>query len=365
MAKKQIGILTFWYAVNPGSALQAYCLWKTINSLSPDIECHLINYQSTYYRGLFLKSPFKATSIKCAIGCFFLAQWYYRYQRFWKGISFAVKPKHRMDEKQLKLNGGGYDCYVVGSDQVWNTELTNKNYNFFLPFVSGVKKVSYAASIGLRDFPEDDKKAVESFLKDFSCISVREPAAQDAIEKLMGKRPQLVMDPTFLLNKKQYESITTHPNYGKYILLYLRHRNSKITPYARKMAKALGLRIVEVHDGIGKLSKEDIIVRYPDPKRWIGLINDAEYIFTDSFHGCAFCINLNKPFYVMISSANSEMSSRIYNILDKYQMTDRMITDQSDLMAMRDMSFDYSNKMLEQDRQVAIAYLKSALDLNE
>lgn len=271
-----------------------------------------------------------------------------------------------MDEKQLKLNGGGYDCYVVGSDQVWNTELTNKNYNFFLPFVSGVKKVSYAASIGLRDFPEDDKQAVEGFLKDFCCISVREPAAQTAIEKLLGKRPQIVMDPTFLLNKQQYESITEHPNFKKkYILLYLRHKESKITSYAREMAKSLGLQIVEVHGGIGKLSKDDIIVRQPDPKRWIGLINDAEYIFTDSFHGCAFCINLNKPFYVMISSANSEMSSRIYNILDRYKMTDRLITDQSDLMAMREMSFDYSNKMLEQDRQDAIAYLKSALDLNE
>lgn len=67
----------------------------------------------------------------------------------------------------------------------------------------------------------------------------------------------------------------------------------------------------------------------------------------------------------MVSSANSEMSSRIHNILERYKMTDRMINEQSDLMSMRNMSFDYSNKMLEQDRQIAREYLMNALDLNE
>ena len=363
MAKKQIGILTFWYAVNPGSALQAYGLWKTINSLSVDIECHLINYQSTYYRSLFLKFPSHPT-VKQAIVYFFLVYWYHRFQRFWKGIDSAIKPNRRMDENKLK-GIGGYDCIVVGSDQVWNTDLTNRNYNFFLPFITGVKKISYAASIGLQDFPEEDKNAINGFLRDFSCLSVREPAAQDAIEKLIGVRPQLMMDPSLLLNKDQYETIIDHPEYKKkYILLYLRHKNSKITPLAEKMAKEKGLQIVECHGGIGKISRNHLIVRQPDPKRWIGLINDAEYIFTDSFHGCAFCINLNKPFYVMISSANSEMSSRIYAILERYKKTDRLVTEQTDIMSMPDLDFEESNKLIDQDRAIAINYLKSALSIN-
>lgn len=364
MGKKQIGILTFWYAVNPGSALQAYGLWKSINSLSPDVECHLINYQSTYYRGLFLRLP-SNPSIKRVAIYFFLVHWYNRYQRFWKRVEGAVVPKKRMDEKRLK-EIKGYDCIVAGSDQVWNTDLTNRNYNFFIPFISGIKKVSYAASIGLKDFPEEDKKAIAGFLQDFDTISVRETAAQDAIEKLIGKRPHLMMDPSLLLNKEQYANFAIHPNFKKkYIFLYLRHKNSKIAPLARKMANELGLQVVECHGGVGKISKDDIIVRQPDPRRWIGLIMDAEYVFTDSFHGCAFCINLNKPFYLMISSANSEMSSRIYNILDIYQMTDRIVTEQSDLLSMRNMSFEYSNKMLEQNRQIARDFLMNALDLNK
>ena len=363
MAKKRIGILTFWYAVNPGSALQAYGLWKTISSLSADIECHIINYQETNYRSSFFKFPCPP-KIKQTIAWFFFVYWYHRFQRFWKGMESAVKPDRRMDEKKLK-GIGGYDCIVVGSDQVWNTDLTNKNYNFFLPFITGVKKVSYAASIGLQDFPENDKKAISGFLRDFSCISVREPAAQDAIEKLIGVRPQLMMDPSLLLNKDQYEAVTDHPGYKKkYILIYLRHKNSRITTLAEKMAKEKGLRIIECHAGISKISRNHLIVRQPDPKRWIGLISDAEYVFTDSFHGCAFCINLNKPFFVMISSGNAEMSSRIYHILDRYGMKDRLITEDTDIMSLPEPDFEESNKLLDQDRECATDYLKSALGIN-
>ena len=364
MNKKQIGILTFHYAVNPGSALQAFGLCETINNLNQNVECHVINYQETHYRNLFVKFPQKPTMTGLALW-YFTSLWYRRYQMFWKDMKNVLKPKQRLDEKGL-AGIKGYDYIVVGSDQVWNTELTNRNYNFFLPFISGVKKVAYAASIGLKDFPESDKHDIAGFLQDFSCISVREPSAQSAIENLIGKPAPVVIDPSLLLNKDRYESFAIRPKFKrKYIFLYLRHKDSQIVHYAKKMADMLGLQIVECHNGVRKVLNNSIIVRQPDPRVWLGWIMDAECVFTDSFHGCAFCINLNKPFYVMISSANSEMSSRIYNILDKYQMTDRLINEQSDLMAMRYMNFDDSNKMLDQDRQTALAYLRSSLDLNE
>lgn len=364
MNKKQIGILTFHYAVNPGSALQAFGLCETINNLNQNVECHVINYQETHYRNLFVKFPQKPTMTGLAL-VVFTSLWYRRYQMFWKDMKNVLKPKQRLDEKGL-ADIKGYDYIIVGSDQVWNTQLTNRNYNFFLPFVSGVKKISYAASIGLQDFPKDDKKVVARYLQDFSCISVREPSAQSAIENLIGKPAPVVIDPSLLLNKDRYESFAIRPKFKrKYIFLYLRHKDSQIVHYTKKMADMLGLQIVECHNGVRKVLNNSIIVRQPDPRVWLGWIMDAECVFTDSFHGCAFCINLNKPFYVMISSANSEMSSRIYNILDKYQMTDRLINEQSDLMAMRDMNFDDSNKMLDQDRQTALAYLRSSLDLNE
>ena len=33
------------------------------------------------------------------------------------------------------------------------------------------------------------------------------------------------------------------------------------------------------------------------PAEWIGLIRDARYIITDSYHGCLFSVNYRKNFY--------------------------------------------------------------------
>lgn len=362
MNKKQIGILTFHYAVNPGSALQAYALWSTINALSSDVDCHIINYQSTRYRNLFVKIPQKL-SLKKFAWWLLKSLWYCRYQRYWKEIGEALKPMHRIDEKSL-ASINGYEYIVVGSDQVWNTKLTNRNFNYFLPFISGSKKIAYAASIGLSDFPEEDKHIIASLLRDFSCISVREPSARIAVENLIGTSPQVVVDPSLLLKKEQWEDFAVHPRLKKkYVFIYLRHKDSKIVSCAKKMADSLGLQIVECHNGFDARIKDSVVIRQPNPRKWLGWILNAECVFTDSYHGCAFCIKLNKPFFVMISSANSEMSSRIINILERYNMTDRLVAEQSDTVLIRNMSFEDSNRMLDQDRKTAIDYLKYALKL--
>ena len=90
---------------------------------------------------------------------------------------------------------------------------------------------------------------------------------------------------------------------------------------------------------------------------------NAEYVFTDSFHGCAFCINLNKPFFAKISSANSQMSSRIYHILDRYGLKNRLIEDGDDVQTKCDIDFSQSNKLLIQDREKSIGYLRKVLDI--
>lgn len=362
MEKQKIGILTFFYAVNPGSALQAYGLWKTIKSFDRDIDCHIINYHTAGYRKYIMDFPSKL-SIKDFVTQLYMRYSFFKYQRFWKGIDADIQPSHWLNENGIR-SIGRYDCIVAGSDQIWNTRLTGKNYIFFLNFISGVKKVSYGASIGLHDFPSEDKDIIAGFLKDFNFISVREPEAQDAIENLLGRRPQLVLDPSFLLQKKQYEEIAVFPNFKeKYIFLYLRHKDSKIVTYARKMSKALNMHIVECHGGARKIYKDDKIVRQPDPRRWLGWMMNAEYVFTDSFHGCAFCINLNKQFFAKISSANSEMSSRIYHVLNRYGMRDRLIEEDVDVLSMDKIDFSKSNRLLMQDREESKAFLRNALDL--
>ena len=358
---KRIGILTFHYAVNPGSAFQALGLQQAIQSLSPSVNCHIINYQGTMYRKEFMSFKPKVSIVGCIIQLYKMLA-YNRYQNFWGHLEGSVFPKRRIDETQLQ-ELSGYDVIVAGSDQIWNLSLTNRNYNFFVPFCSGVRKISYAASIGMHDFPDEEKEKVAGYLKDFQFLSVREPEAQNAIEKLIRVKPELVIDPSFLINKNEYERIAKKPKEKGYIFLYLRHKDSEVVPYARKMAEMKGLHLVECHGGARKIYKDDKIVMQPGPKEWLGWLLNATYVFTDSFHGCAFCINCNKQFFVKISSANAEMSSRIYHILDRYGMMSRLIEDEQKMLAMPDIDFSKSNAMLMQDREDALCYLKKALEI--
>ena len=356
--KTKVGICTFHYAVNPGSALQAYALYKVLGALSPQLDVSILNYHSPKYPPLHIAFRRALKRHKLRKQRIFNVFAYIRYQRFFDCIGGLGR---RWDNKNI-AQVTGYDVIVAGSDQIWNLELTKHNFNFFIPFCKGAKKIAYAASIGSQDFPEEDKPAVAGLLKDFSYISVREPQAQTAIENLIGVRPELVLDPSLLLSGNDWEKLARKPKIkGDYIFLYLRHKENEIAPLARRFAQKNGLILVECHNRLEKLYKEDLNLCKPEPRDWLGLLLGAKYVFTDSFHGCAFCTNCHKQFFVKISANNAEMSPRIYNLLGRYGLTDRMIDDESELYSLPDIDFSASDALLEEDRKHSMDYLKKAL----
>ena len=276
---KKVGICTFHYAVNPGSALQAYALYKTIGSFLSDLEVRIVNYQGTRYRNIFLSFTPKRSLSGNLLQLHRMFS-FFHYQRFWNCIGGLGK---RMDEDNVgKLSG--YDVIVAGSDQIWNFKLTHRNFNYLIPFCKDAKKISYAASIGSQDFPEEDKDIIARYLKNFSFLSVREPEAQLAIERLIGRKPELVVDPSFLLQSSDYEKMAKKPCIkNDYVFLYLRRKDGEVVPFARSFAKKNGLQIVEWHSHIRKIYKDDKIVRWQGPKEWLGYLLNAKYVFTDSF----------------------------------------------------------------------------------
>ena len=358
-SQTKIGICTFHYAVNPGSVLQAYALCKTISSFDPDLDVRIVNYITTrYWKWMMAFSPrlpfvqnvyqwFKITSFR-------------RYLRFWNCIGGLGK---RLDDKSVK-DLDGYDVIVAGSDQIWNLELTNHNYNYFIPFCKDAIKIAYAASIGTKDFLEGDKETVAHYLQDFRYLSVREPEAQRAIERLIGRKPELAIDPSLLLRRSDYEKMAWKPREKKdYVFMHIVFNNSEIIPYARRFAEQKGLLLVECHGHIEKKYKDDKILRRPDPRKWLGYLLNAKYVFTDSFHGCAFCINFHKQFYVRISTHNVGMSSRIYHILDRYGLSDRLFGNEDAMFALPEIDFSKSDSLLQRDRDHSMEYLKHSLGI--
>ena len=61
------------------------------------------------------------------------------------------------------------------------------------------------------------------------------------------------------------------------------------------------------------------------PQEFLGLFNEAECVFTDSFHGTAFSIILGKGDFYSYISAGNERGSRITNLLSLLQIEERLL----------------------------------------
>lgn len=59
------------------------------------------------------------------------------------------------------------------------------------------------------------------------------------------------------------------------------------------------------------------------------------------------------------------MSSRIYNILERYDMKDRLVLDEKQMFSIPDIDFSKSNILLEKDREFAVNYLRTALGIKQ
>ena len=331
--KKKIGLLTFSYSSNPGSVLQAYALQKTLcEKLSCDV--HIINYQKQQAgkpiigKTVFMM-PLRNWTPKNII------KWIVRivehpvrmmpYKKFFNKYYNGYPTKHCLREELPSLEEK-YDKFVVGSDQVWNFGSWNVDETYFLDFVKdGSKKISYAASLGNTEIPDQKRDIAQKLISEFSHISVRESASIDTISKLTGKQATLVLDPSLLLNKERYLELAIKPKQEKYVLMYLREDSPELERRAKEFARSKGLGFVKILKH-WKCSENGKSRKGLGPKQWLGYINNAEYIITNSFHGICFSIIFEKQFYVdYLKKVSTLTNPRIQSILNLFGLQSRNI----------------------------------------
>ncbi|MRI86501.1 hypothetical protein GIY09_11660 [Aerococcaceae bacterium WS4759] len=371
---KSVGIITYHCADNFGGVLQVYALMKTIEQLGLraeiiDFQPKEITYQyspkfdieySLETQGLVitLKGMLKRLQNKSTL------------QEKSKNFS-EFREKHlrlSMDtyltEISLKENPPKYDFYITGSDQVWNPDLFEKIGNsYFLDFASPEStKISYAASIA-KKVENEYADVFRDNLERFNYVSVREESAKLYLEDKTDKEVKVTIDPTLLLSKNDWVQISTYnKNDEKFILVYDLVKDPVIVSVANKIAKDNGYKIIsysiakEYENWKGSFSTNN-------PTDFLGLVEKSEVIVTSSFHGTAFSIIYNKPFYTV---PHPTRGSRMVDFLNKLQLSDRMVTDVSQLDEMK-LEIDYTkvNKKLIELRNDSLEFLKIALGIEK
>lgn len=370
---KSIGIITIHKINNYGSVLQAYALQKVCEDLGYKVEIIDYDFPNNFHRNnkyanISDAQPNEPKLIKALFAKSLIKQH--------KGISSFVKRYQNLSDKKyhqvedFTANPPSYDVYITGSDQLWSPRHCNGDPAFMLYFApDNALKISYAASIGSNAIPEELKKAYIELLSRYKHISVRENTGAGVIRSLIGRDATVVLDPTLLLNREEWNKIATPKRLvkKKYILCYFLNYTFNAFPYvdelARDMQKQTEYEIVRVARPPHKLSFINTTYQIgASPEEFLALVRDAEIVLTTSFHGTAFAVNYGKPVFTVVQDRNASDSRQVslmHNLgLDKQVLS---IKDKFPMASETHYDVDNEQMVLNKLRLDSKRYLEKAL----
>jgi len=366
------GIVTLVRNINYGGNLQVLALQQAIKKVRNDVEFETLDFVDD--RAFQKLSP-RRRLLSFLRG--FVAN-FVGVKRRWERTRKFVKDYVVLSSKRYGVGKGArplseandaYDGFIVGSDQVWRLSNIRYGQEFLLSFANDDKrKIAYAASYGVDSIPSELTDVYSRYLSRFDALSVRESNMAETTERLSGRNVATVLDPTLLLDKTFWEKIAVPPKReGKYVLCYLmpgsRTSNKLVMGTARRAAKILGLPII----WIGTKEHLFFLPNYnavfdAGPSEFLGYLQNAEYVVTNSFHGTAFAVNFNKKFASVATSivANFDVSSRITSFLNVLDLNDHIVRSLDDVPSFKEIS-SASQEKLQAQREFSMNYLREAL----
>lgn len=310
----KIGILTFTEGYNYGNKLQNYAL---LTYLENNFLCEVKTVNNCVSQGT------KLSKVKLLLKWAVPSKKHYMYWR--RLIRFKEFNKEYLNFTVEKLTNSTnefteVDIFVCGSDQIWNP-----NYYGSIDLLTGKlpipkRSISYAASFGVSDIPQEKKNEFAEALKNLDAISVRETQGKNICEDLGISGSTVNIDPTFLLSKSEWLKVVKKPNKKvpkKYVVTYFLGKikeeyNKLINDYClQNNVDRIDLNSVDA------LEWFDIT-----PFEFLYLINNSEFVFTDSFHASVFSIIFGKHFLTAdrISNDKNKMNSRIDTLFSTFDI---------------------------------------------
>ncbi len=345
---KRIGIVTLYGLMNYGNRLQNYALSRVLENNNCTVTSLCKNSKLSALKN----------NIKVMLLPFLKGERERRITRLSRFMGFQkyIETEYYSDKRSYDR----YDCFITGSDQVWHPQWGGGDF-YFLSFVRPEKRISYSASFGVSSVPGDKKEEYKTYLSEMKAISVREESGARIVKDLTGKDVPVLIDPTLLLDKEEWQKVSKRPDIhipSKYLLTYfLGEISDERNRYLSRIAKENDLEIIrlEGHNPGEAWFKTG-------PSEFIWLIEHCSLMCTDSFHGSVFSMLMEVPFLVFNRvDIFGDMSSRIDTLLSKFYLESHRFNDQSGNDVFQN---DYSHvqDILAAERQKALDYLNDALN---
>ncbi len=363
------GIMTFYCADNFGALLQAYGLLCETKKLCNDAV--MIPYSPPYLSGRHWVIPYcPCSSLK----------WFIRFALAGIRHNLTGFKDHKSQRRKMKefrrkyLSQDKPVCFslglrkldigqvIVGSDQIWNPDITCGLRSPFFGILDNkkVKRViAYAASLGGERLDEKYDEELRDLLRNVDCISMREEVAVPYIENLSGKRVISVCDPVFFLSEKEWEAIEVSDALSHYILVYSTEKNSAMETYIKQLSEEKNLKILRLLPmGKDRVSGKEIIRVSNGPAEFLGYLHHADYVVTNSFHATAFSLLFHKQF---VTFSHGSRNARLSNLLDKSGQMKRLVEDKVNFNIDDAVNWEIADASIESMKKDAERFLEESL----
>lgn len=363
-----------WYSYrNFGTALQAAAMSRAVSQLG--YRPFFVSYDPVPVQSS--QPKLKRRIIRRALG---KAKWHLsphplvateRDDAFDRFINANLTLTETLPPERLPELSDHFDAFVCGSDQIWSPRCFDARY--YLDFVGdSQKKVAYAPSFGCEHIEDGGKaKLIASLLREFGNIAVREESGANIVEKLTGERPQVVLDPTLLLDADAWSELAGQYPVGKepYCLFYFLGSHRENARAARHIAESFDLRVLEVPVFQNRQGRPGVLRPDVGPAEFISLVRDASLVCTDSFHGMVFSVLFERPFIAFERFDPNDPASqntRVYNFLNMTGL-EGILASRSRLanrweLASPQIDYEAVGQRIAARREESLRYLRDALD---
>jgi len=361
----KLSLITMHRIFNYGSVLQTYATKKVFEDLGYEIE--LVDYmpgQCTlgYIMGVTPEglgtNKLKRVLYKGA-KLFSVAL---KKKSFLGFVKKNCRPMTRTYKRfeDIKAQPPEADAYVVGSDQVWNSFYNGGVDRFyFLDYVPSDKpKYAFVSSFGKTELDDSEKEETKTLLSSFKAISVRENTSLDVLRSIDLDGVWLI-DPTLQITGDEWRKLSSKRLVKeKYVALMLLYdEDPGATEIARAIADKYGYKLVKISWDMRTPDKVDKLLTHRSPADFLSVFDNAEIVVTNSFHGLAFSIDLNKPFIMV---PRKQFNSRIESLLSLVGLSERLVSDTETALSVLEKEIDYGkvNAVLDAEREKAKTFIK-------
>lgn len=292
----------------------------------------------------------------------------YKYFNEFASKYLNLSQKKYMYENEIAEDAPKYDIYITGSDQTFSPKIGFSTALFLNFAQKDAVKAAYAPSLGVSSLTEEQVAYIGKELKKYDFLSCRESIGGEMLEKITGRKVETVLDPTLMIHSDDWTQFSVKPNVkDKYILCYFLGDRDYYRAYVAQLSKQTGLLVYYIPVSWKDFKKNNNLLWEVGPSEFLGLIANAEYVCTDSFHGTIFSVNFHREVRVFVKHAGNVAggdNSRLFDILERLGLEKQLITEYTKGSIIEDSHIDYSHvdELLSAEREKSMRYVESIVN---